>query len=132
MVVEHGTCGRLPGGIIDENQKGLNTWISKHNYYAEKEMRDLLAGNHGTTAVVLQGKAKRQRWLKENLYLSAPPFFRAFAYWFVRYFVLLGILDGRPGMIYHFLQGFWYRFLADAKVYEARINGDTRGPRSGI
>jgi hypothetical protein len=30
----------------------------------------------------------------------------------------LGILDGRSGFIFHFLQGFWYRFLVDVKVRE--------------
>jgi hypothetical protein len=40
-------------------------------------------------------------------------------YWFYRYFLKLGFLDGRQGLVYHFLQGFWYRFLVDAKLYEA-------------
>ena len=28
------------------------------------------------------------------------------------------VLDGRSGLIYHFLQGFWYRFLVGSKVME--------------
>jgi len=32
--------------------------------------------------------------------------------------VQLGFLDGREGLIYHVLQGFWYRFLVGAKVRE--------------
>ncbi|OPZ66908.1 MAG: hypothetical protein BWY81_01602 [Firmicutes bacterium ADurb.Bin467] len=31
----------------------------------------------------------------------------------------LGFLDGRPGLIYHFMYSFMYRFLVDAKLYEA-------------
>jgi hypothetical protein len=27
-------------------------------------------------------------------------------------------LDGHEGLVFHFLQGFWYRFLVDAKIYE--------------
>jgi hypothetical protein len=34
--------------------------------------------------------------------------------------VQLGFLDGREGLIYHFLQGYWYRFLVEAKVLELR------------
>ncbi|MSR15862.1 MAG: polysaccharide export protein [Gammaproteobacteria bacterium] len=30
------------------------------------------------------------------------------------------ILDGAQGLIFHFLQAFWYRFLVDAKLYEHR------------
>jgi hypothetical protein len=29
-------------------------------------------------------------------------------------------LDGKEGLIYHFLQGFWYRFLVDAKIIEIK------------
>lgn len=47
-------------------------------------------------------------------------FLRAFAYWFYRYVIRLGFLDGLPGMVFHFMQAFWYRFLVDAKLYEAR------------
>jgi len=35
-----------------------------------------------------------------------------------RYFFCLGFLDWREGLIFHFLRGFWYRFLVDAKYYE--------------
>lgn len=40
------------------------------------------------------------------------------AYFFNRYFVRLGFLDGRKGFVYHALQGFWYRFLVGAKIRE--------------
>ena len=30
----------------------------------------------------------------------------------------LGFLDGKPGLIYHVLQGFWFRFLVGAKIDE--------------
>jgi len=39
-------------------------------------------------------------------------------YFIYRYFFKLGFLDGKEGLIFHFLQGFWYRFLVDAKIYE--------------
>src|ERR671914_637354 len=61
-----------------------------------------------------------RRWLKENLYGRAPLFWRAGPYWFHRYVLRLGFLDGRPGLVFHFLQAFWYRFLVDAKIWERR------------
>ena len=39
-------------------------------------------------------------------------------YFLYRYIFLLGFLDGRVGLIYHFLQGFWYRFLVESKLVE--------------
>ena len=56
--------------------------------------------------------------VEENVYSRAPLFLRAFLYWVYRYFILLGFLDGRAGLVFHLLQGFWYRFLVDAKLYE--------------
>jgi hypothetical protein len=54
------------------------------------------------------------------LYARTPLFVRAFLYWLYRDVVRLGFLDGRRGLVFHFLQGCWYRFLIDAKIYEAR------------
>lgn len=31
------------------------------------------------------------------------------------------MFDGRSGMIYHVLQGFWYRYLVNAKIYEYEL-----------
>ena len=33
------------------------------------------------------------------------------------------LLDGVPGLIYHFMYSFMYRFLVDAKLYEAQKTG---------
>jgi hypothetical protein len=45
---------------------------------------------------------------------------RPFLYFFYRYFVRLGFLDGKQGAIFHFLQGFWFRLLVDIKIDELR------------
>jgi glycosyltransferase involved in cell wall biosynthesis len=119
MVVDGGNVVRLEHDIIDENHKGLTFWTDKHNRYADREVKDILSARRASGKDLADQAAKR-RWYKENLYLRAPLFFRAFAYWFMRYVILLGFLDGRPGLVFHFLQGFWYRFLVDAKLWEAR------------
>ena len=58
--------------------------------------------------------------IKHRFYRRLPPFLRAWWYFIYRFVLRGGFLDGRPGLIFHFLQGFWYRFLIDAKIYEAR------------
>ena len=60
---------------------------------------------------------QKKRWLKIR-YASLPLFVRPVLYFHWRYFLKLGFLDGKQGLIWHFLQGFWYRFLVDAKIYE--------------
>jgi hypothetical protein len=43
---------------------------------------------------------------------------RPLLYFLYRYFFKLGFLDGTRGLIFHVLQGFWYRTLVDVKVYQ--------------
>lgn len=64
-----------------------------------------------------QAAAKRAKKLK---YAKMPLFWRAFAYFVLRYFVRLGFLEGVPGFLWHFLQGWWYRTLVDAKIWQIK------------
>ena len=114
---------RVRGDLLHNIPKSLTEWTDKHNGYAERECIDIRSIE--PTKVLAGDKGSRRR-LKESVYLRMPLFYRAFAYWFYRYFLKLGFLDGQVGLIYHFLHGFWYRFLVDAKVYEEQYR--KRGP----
>jgi glycosyltransferase involved in cell wall biosynthesis len=118
MLLDHGRVIRLEHNLVDENRKGLSFWTDKHNRYADREIKDLLALAEGETGESVGGQAGRRRWAKEKLYARSPLFWRALVYWFYRYIILLGFLDGKAGMVFHFLQAFWYRLLVDAKLYE--------------
>lgn len=114
------------GEMIDDNLNALTWWIDKHNKYSSREVVDLLNleyffMQHDTVASLKGGKQPGiKRWLKEVVYARLPEGFRAFAYFFYRYVLRLGFLDGRAGTAFHFLQGFWYRYLVDAKIAEVR------------
>jgi hypothetical protein len=43
---------------------------------------------------------------------------RAGLYFFYRYILGRGFLDGKAGFYFHFLQAFWYRTLVEAKRFE--------------
>jgi glycosyltransferase involved in cell wall biosynthesis len=111
--------------FVDENLNSLTWWTAKHNDYATREAIDILSrqynlGKNKSTdspnKIAQQSGAKR--WYKDNLYLRMPLFIRAFLYFQFRYWFKLGILDGKKGLVWHFLQGFWYRFLVDAKIFQ--------------
>jgi hypothetical protein len=53
-------------------------------------------------------------------YVKSPLFIRSFTYFIYRYIFKLGFLDGKEGFLWHFLQGWWYRTLVDAKVFEIK------------
>ena len=133
IVLSEGEIANLKYDIIDENQKGLTFWTDKHNRYADREVKDMLGialeeGSEKLLSASDRSQAGQRRWVKKNLYARSPLFLRAFIYWLLRYTVGLGFLDGVEGLIFHFLQGFWYRFLVDAKLYcikKNRLHKDT-------
>jgi len=127
VVLEEGDTITLKNDMVDHNLNDLTWWIAKHNNYASREVIDLMHIENKTTSSqnvesTLSGEQfSRKRWIKEKVYSKVPLFVRPFIYFTYRYVFLLGFLDGVPGLIWHFLQGFWYRFLVDAKMYEKKI-----------
>ena len=129
MMDEHiklirGDSFQFNNDFIDYNLKNLHWWINKHNNYATKEAIEYikykydLSMDNEIKSKFFGTQEKRKRWFKKNIYNSMPLFFRSFIYFFYRYFIRFGFLDGIRGLIFHFLQGFWYRFLVDVKIYE--------------
>ncbi|OWU78015.1 spsA [Marinibacterium profundimaris] len=125
-VLVSGPTGDFGGEILDDNRNTLGWWTDKHNAYAAREVVDLLNLEHRflaheTIAGLQRGRPSGvKRWIKEHLYARLPGGWRAGAYFLYRYVVRLGFLDGREGAAFHVLQGFWYRYLVDAKLYQVR------------
>lgn len=125
-IVVDGPTHDFYGEIVDDNLNPLSWWTEKHNAYASREVVDLLNLElqfiPSDTIADLSGggQAGAKRWIKERLYRRLPIGMRALAYFTYRYVIRLGFLDGREGAAFHVLQGFWYRFLIDMKLYEVR------------
>lgn len=116
-----GNVRKLQHDYMDVLTSDLSVWSTRHVRWAELEAREIVAGydpDGRVEASPFGNPIERRRWLREGLYWKLPLFLRAFLYWFYRYFLRLGFLDGKEGMIFHFLQGFWFRFLIDAKLFE--------------
>jgi glycosyltransferase involved in cell wall biosynthesis len=122
MIVTEGSINRLRNDLIDENHKGLTFWIDKHNRYSDREVRSLETRSPKETSQRVGAAVARKRFFRNTIYGRSPLFLRAIAYGVLRYFILLGFLDGRAGFVFHFLQGFWYRLIIDAKIYERRTS----------
>jgi glycosyltransferase involved in cell wall biosynthesis len=126
-----GTVATLKHDYVDILTSDLDVWIQRHIRWAELEARELIlsrAQGQQVDGKFLGSPIQRRRWLRDRLYAKAPLFARAFLYWFYRYFLRLGFLDGREGLIFHFLQGCWYRFLVDVKLDELRRQHGTGAP----
>ena len=127
IVVSEGKTIEIYQDLIDKNNKDLTFWTDKHNKYSNREVLDIINKIENSESTELSvslndGQASSRRWVKDKLYLKFPLFVRPFLYFIYRYFIRLGFLDGKEGLIFHFLQGFWYRFLVDAKYFEYQKN----------
>lgn len=56
--------------------------------------------------------------VNESVYNRISYQLSSLSYFLVRHFFQLGLLDCSEGLMYHFLEGYWYRFLVGAKLYE--------------
>lgn len=125
IVVSGGQTVRWDEIFFDDNLNDLAWWTNKHNGYSIREAADLLDAEYHLSDSISDGflgndaASARQ---KKSIYSKMPLFFRSFAYFIYRYFVRGGFLEGKEGFIWCFLQGWWYRTLVDAKIYEIKKN----------
>ncbi|UJX45574.1 glycosyltransferase family 2 protein [Xanthobacter sp. YC-JY1] len=113
------------GGFSDHNINDLTFFTDKHNKYATREAIDVLNRKYRLFPMdeeIPGGSASFQasikRWIKEGVYNKLPLWVGPAGFFIYRYILKLGFFDGQPGLIYHFLQGGWYRFLVGSKVVE--------------
>ena len=117
-----GPVERLRHDYMDIVASNLSSWSARHVRWAAMEASEMATtgSKHGQVDPQMLGNPiQRRRWWR-NTYGQAPLFLRAFFYWVYRYFFRLGFLDGTEGLIFHFLQGFWFRFLVDSVMFEQR------------
>jgi glycosyltransferase involved in cell wall biosynthesis len=124
-----GNIIKLNSDVIEDNQNeaDISVWIEKHNRYASLQAREEFRRARKRQDQVLQrsfwgSPDERILWLK-YVWSGLPLYARPFLYFFYRYILRLGFLDGKEGFIFHFLQGLWYRLLIDVKIDELRRDG---------
>lgn len=125
IVVTRGRTVDFAGEFADWNLGDLSYFVDKHNRYATREAMDVLGHRYGLlarddalTARTASRQAGIKRWIKERVYNRLPLWAGPSGYFVYRVVFQLGLLDGREGMIYHVLQGFWYHYLVKARIFE--------------
>jgi len=118
-----GAVQKLQGDLIDTLTPDVATFVARHLRWAALEAREHeapAAAGRIRGRLATDNAIEQRRWLRD-WYARLPLFFRPTAYFVYRYFVRLGFLDGRAGLVFHVLQGFWFRFLVDALILERRL-----------
>ena len=119
-----GKVKKLKNTVNDVVAESLSAFIERHNQWASFEANSqLMINSDQKTRLetnIFGNSMERRRFFKNKVYMKLPVLIRPFMYFFYRYFLKLGFLDGKEGLIFHFLQGFWFRFLVDAKICEMK------------
>jgi len=123
-VYVRGPVGRLRAPLEEWNVKedSIQFYLQKHLRYAEAFAREEFERRRGdvpwkATPRLFGTPDERILWMKSRYY-RMPLYARPFLYFLYRYFFLLGILDGKTGFIFHFLQAFWFRLVIDIRLEE--------------
>lgn len=132
-VLFKGTSIAAKERFIHYDFKDITFFIDKMNWYASREVKDYI--NYTTSnnkENLFDDAIAKTRKNKFGIYYKFPKFIRSWLLFVYFYIVKLGFLDGKEGLIYHYLYQRWYRFLVDAKIFEYEnkkdyeLNG--RGP----
>ena len=126
IVLSEGRCIDLKNDAIHYAFKSIDQYVLKHNWYATREVQDYFDVRSGRENAQLDGQPEKAKKLRDGLYYRLPMFLRAKLFFWYRYYLRLGFLDGTPGYIFAFLQAYWYRTLVDAKIYERNLNKDDK------
>jgi len=111
-----GQTTKISSCIDHKNHKSISDWVDKHNRYSDLEAQSFLAGNTtGEIAPRLWGRPEERRmWLRKMYYLIPG---RTIFYFFYRYILRLGFLDGKAGLSYCILHS-TYRQWIEMKIKE--------------
>ena len=125
MILSSGVALTLNLDIIDNPLTDLSSWVDKHNRYSTLEAHAVLSQQDQTTSDFIQPRlwgrrVEQVRWMKLRVFYRLPLFIRPLLYFFYRYILRLGFMDGREGFLFHFMHGLWYRILVDGKIIEQR------------
>ena len=112
------------GYILEENLKEnkISFWIDKHNRYSDQvaleEAERMQQLRSQTVTPRFWGSPDERTAQLKKMWWQLPRYLRPLLYFTYRMIFQLGILDGRTGVIFHFLQGFWFRLVVDIKIDE--------------
>lgn len=112
------------GHLIEENLKenSISFWIDKHNRYSDllavEEVERRQSLRYQILKPDLFGNPDERRASMKRLWWKLPRYIRPFLYFMWRIVFQLGILDGKNGILYHYLHAFWFRLLVDVKIGE--------------
>jgi glycosyltransferase involved in cell wall biosynthesis len=108
-----GSIGKLSNDIVDEDLKGLGSWIAKHAGYVQLAASQRLDARHAERAATMP----LTRWImKQKLFPLVPC--KPLALWVYMYILRGGFMLGREGFVFCAMHGI-FEFQTGQLVREA-------------
>lgn len=110
--------------LIEDNLKehDIDFWLHKQIRYSNLTAQEEYQRKKGLRGQTLQpnlfGNPDQRKAVFKKIWWNMPLFVRPMIYFFYRFVIRLGFLETTSGRTFHYLQGFWFRFLVDAKIHE--------------
>lgn len=110
-LIVDGPTGTLSGAIVESNQNELDIdfWVDKHQEFAHRmaieeilRIEKVLAWSDRLQPRLWSNPDERMLWFK-NLWYGMPLYIRPLLFFFYRYVLRFGFLDGSNGFVYHAL-----------------------------
>lgn len=132
-VVLEGRAEYLKNDLLHEDFKSIYHFIERHNRYSNWDARvyhNLASGvkTSGIRASLFGSPLERKRFIK-RLWARLPC--RPMLRFFWMYFLRLGFLDGKPGLIFCTLMSM-HEAVIGAKIYERRLQKGVSGPEATV
>jgi len=118
IMIKKGKILKFKNFFYDDNLNNLENFKEKHKKYAKREARQYLIDQNNKRKLNFKYNTRTmiKKFLITNVYYKIPYQISSMLYFLIRYIVLLGFLDGINGLKYHYIQGFWYRYLVGKNI----------------
>jgi hypothetical protein len=134
-VIVDGSVGKLKTALVHEDFKGIEAYIARHNQYStwDANVRYYHLGKSQWGSRTIQAKLfgntqERRRFIKKLVCLLP---FESGIWFLYHYFIRLGFLEGRPGLIAARIRSH-YIFQVRAKLYELKKWGKQAHPEYAL
>jgi glycosyltransferase involved in cell wall biosynthesis len=122
-----GKVGLLNNDMVHQDLKPFSSWVDKHNKISLRAAKRYIEIKDGKKELLYKSSTNEtieggdRHWVRENIWDHVPLLSRPFLMFFYTYFINLGFLDGKEGLIYHLNHAFVYELLISTQIKEIEI-----------
>jgi len=122
IMIKKGKILKFKNFFYDDNFNNLEYFKEKHERYAKREAKQYLIDQNNKRKSIFKYNTRTiiKKFLINNIYYKIPYQISSMLYFLIRYIFLLGFLDGINGLKYHYIQGFWYRYLVGKNLIKLK------------